>query len=80
MQVKFYEQVEDHLLRFAVIVARHRGKWVFCKHWERDTYELPGGHREPGEGILEAEESGTIPEERIDASVRRILRAKLTMS
>ncbi len=54
MQVKFYEQVEDHLLRFAVIVARHRGKWVFCKHWERDTYELPGGHREPGEGILEA--------------------------
>lgn len=54
MQVKFYEQVEDHLLRFAVIVARHKGKWVFCKHWERDTYELPGGHREPGEGILEA--------------------------
>lgn len=37
-----------------MIVARHRGKWVFCKHWERDTYELPGGHREPGEGILEA--------------------------
>ena len=54
MQVKFYEQVEDHLLRFAVIVARHRGKWVFCKHWERDPYELPGGHRAPGEGILEA--------------------------
>lgn len=54
MQVKFYEQVEDHLLRFAVIVARHRGKWVFCKHRERDTYELPGGHREPGESILEA--------------------------
>lgn len=54
MQVKFYEQVDDKLLRFAVIVARHRGKWVFCKHRERDTYELPGGHREPGEGILEA--------------------------
>ncbi|WP_343224118.1 NUDIX hydrolase [Pseudoflavonifractor capillosus] len=24
------------------------------KHWERDTYELPGGHREPGESILAA--------------------------
>lgn len=54
MQVNFYEKVDDHLLRFAVIVARHRGKWVFCKHRERDTYELPGGHREPGESILEA--------------------------
>ena len=54
MQVNFYEKVDDHLLRFAVIVARHRRKWVFCKHRERDTYELPGGHREPGESILEA--------------------------
>ena len=54
MQVNFYEQVDDKRLRFAVIVARHKGKWVFCKHRERDTYELPGGHREPGESILEA--------------------------
>ena len=53
MQVNFSEKVDDHLLRFAVIVARHRGKWVFCKHRERDTYELPGGHREPGEPIEE---------------------------
>ena len=34
---------------FAVVVARHRGRWVFCKHRRRDTLELPGGHREPGE-------------------------------
>lgn len=54
MQVNFYEQVDDKRLRFAVIVARHKGKWVFCKHRERDTYELPGGHREHGESILEA--------------------------
>lgn len=53
MKVNFYEQVEDRLLRFAVIVAKYSGKWVFCKHWERDTYELPGGHREPGEQILD---------------------------
>lgn len=66
MKVNFYEQVDDELLRFAVIIARHNGKWVFCKHRERDTYELPGGHREPGEQILDTakrelqEETGAI--------------------
>lgn len=24
---------------------------MFCKHKERDTYECPGGHREPNENI-----------------------------
>lgn len=54
LNVKFYDTVSDEHLRFAVIVARSNGKWVFCKHKERDTYELPGGHREEGESILEA--------------------------
>jgi len=53
LEVKFYEQVRDELLKFAVIIAKADGKWVFCKHRERDTYEVPGGHREPGETILE---------------------------
>ncbi len=52
LQVNFYETVDDKLLKFAVIVARSQGKWVFCKHKERDTYECPGGHREAGEDIL----------------------------
>ena len=50
-EVKFYESVDDSLLKFAVIIAKSGGKWVFCKHRERDTYELPGGHREAGEEI-----------------------------
>lgn len=54
VEVRFYDRVDDHLLQFAVIVAQTRGKWVFCKHRERDTYEVPGGHREPGEDILAA--------------------------
>ena len=64
--VRFYDQVDDALLRFAVIIAKTEGKWVFCKHRERETYELPGGHREAGEGILEAarrelyEETGAL--------------------
>ncbi|MBQ3513960.1 MAG: NUDIX domain-containing protein [Lachnospiraceae bacterium] len=66
VEVNFYEQVEDERLRFAVIISRTYGKWVFCKHKERDTFEVPGGHREIGETILETavrelrEETGAI--------------------
>ena len=51
-KVQFYDRMEDDKLRFAVIVAKTDGHWVFCKHRERDTLEIPGGHREPGEDIL----------------------------
>lgn len=50
--VRFYKEIEDNKLEFAVIVSRFQGKWVLCRHQERDTYEAPGGHREPGEAIL----------------------------
>lgn len=66
MAVHFYEEVDDALLRFAVIVAKTEGKYVFCKHKLRDTLEVPGGHREPGEAILDTakrelyEETGAI--------------------
>lgn len=53
MKVSFYESSEDSLLKFAVIAAQSEGKWVFCKHKERDTLECPGGHREKDETILE---------------------------
>ena len=53
MVVKFYDVVQDSLLKFAVIISKHNGKWVFCKHKERSTYEVPGGHREDGENILD---------------------------
>lgn len=54
MEVKFYESAEDALLKFAVILSQSDGKWVFCKHKQRDTWEVPGGHREPGETIEQA--------------------------
>ncbi len=64
--VKFYDDAEDALLKFAVILSKYNGKWVFCKHKDRNTYEAPGGHREPGEDILSAakrelyEETGAV--------------------
>lgn len=65
-EVKFYAAVDDSLLKFAVIISQSKGKWVICKHKERDTYEVPGGHREEGENILETakrelqEETGAV--------------------
>ena len=66
VEVKFHDHVDDKLLKFAVIISRTKGKWVFCKHRERDTYEVPGGHREIGEDILDTakrelrEETGAV--------------------
>lgn len=56
MEVRFYDSIENERIKFAVIIARAEGKWVLCKHRERDTLELPGGHREPGESIDAAAE------------------------
>lgn len=66
LKICFHEEAEDKLLKFAVIIAKSGEKWVFCKHKERDTCEVPGGHREPGERIDETaarelrEETGAL--------------------
>lgn len=66
LEVKFYDNADDGLLKFAVIISKSNGKWVFCKHKERNTYEIPGGHREKGESILDVakrelkEETGAV--------------------
>lgn len=53
MKVQFYDEVDDSLLKFAVIISKSNNKWVFCKHKQRDTFEIPGGRREENEQIFE---------------------------
>jgi 8-oxo-dGTP diphosphatase len=68
MEVRFLElgSVNDELLRYAVILARSDGRWVFVRNRERSTWEVPGGRREPGEDITETarrelvEETGAV--------------------
>lgn len=53
MRIQFYpySSEKDPFLKFAVIGAVYHGKWVFCRHAGRNVWEMPGGHREPGESI-----------------------------
>ena len=62
MVVRFYDSIDDELIKFAVIISRSNGKWVFCKHRDRMTLEVPGGHRERGETADEAAERELIEE------------------
>ena len=53
IKVNFHDtdSVEDSKLLFAVIMAKYEGKWVFARHKERTTWEIPGGHRDEAEPI-----------------------------
>jgi 8-oxo-dGTP diphosphatase len=56
-------------LTYVVIGAREKGKWIFVRHRERESWELPAGHIEKNEQALDAakrelyEETGTLKAE-----------------
>ena len=65
--VHFYEEAPaDAKQKYAVIIARHEGKLLWCRHRDRATWEVPGGHIDPGETALQAaarelqEETGAV--------------------
>ena len=53
IKVNFYKlnNIEDEKLAFAVIMAKFKDSWIYVKHKERSTWEIPGGHRERNETI-----------------------------
>lgn len=59
-------EIPDDRIQIAVVAARYQGKWVFCRHRQRTTWEMPGGHKEQGETVEAAakrelfEETGAV--------------------
>ncbi len=53
IQVDFHSLAcaADESLKFAVIMVQECGQWLICRHCDRTTWELPGGHRKVGEDI-----------------------------
>jgi 8-oxo-dGTP diphosphatase len=68
IEVKFYDCSFEPgtALTYSVILPHHKGKWVFIRHRNCSTWEMPGGHIEAWESALEAagrelyEETGAI--------------------
>lgn len=68
IQIDYYptNTLENSQLTYAVIIAKHQGQWLLVRHKERTTWEIPGGHIEPGETADDAakrelfEETGAV--------------------
>lgn len=56
IKVNFYKlnSIKDDKLAFAVIMFKFKNKWIYVKHKDRCTWEIPVGHREENESIMEA--------------------------
>lgn len=56
LKVDFHDtkNVPDGELKYVVTVARHLNRWVFCRHKDQNTWELPGGYRAPSEKAINA--------------------------
>ena len=67
-KIKYHKpgSLERDRLIYVIIGARTDGKWIFVRHRDRQTWELPAGHIEEGESPDAAarrelyEETGTI--------------------
>ena len=62
-------QIEPSKLIYVVMCARYREEWIFVRHVERETWEMPAGHIEKGESARQAavrelfEEAGVVKSE-----------------
>ena len=60
------QEIADQKIKFLVTAARYQDQWLFSRHKCRETWDMPGGHREHGETLAEAarrelwEETGAL--------------------
>ncbi|MEI6857137.1 NUDIX domain-containing protein [Psychrilyobacter sp.] len=65
LDIKLHK-IEERYRKYAVIITYENNELVLVRHRERETWEIPGGHHEIGETILETakrelfEETGAI--------------------
>lgn len=50
-KVSFFDKDFGCVFKYAVIVSHCDGKYIFVRHKDRDTFEIPGGKCEQGETI-----------------------------
>lgn len=68
-------------LTYVIIGVRENDKWIFVRHRDRYSWELPAGHIEKGESAMEAakrelwEETGVI-----EANLRPVQDYTITMN
>jgi 8-oxo-dGTP diphosphatase len=66
--IRFFDpgDTDDTPYTFVIMVCRYREHWLWVRHRNRETWELPAGHVEPGESVTEAahrelfEETGAL--------------------
>jgi len=56
MKIEFHaiEDINEERIKFVTLLTLHNEKLVFVKHRDRNSWEFPGGHIEPGETCIEA--------------------------
>ncbi len=54
-EVNFYDAdyIPNSKLTYSVITALLGGNWIFVRHCDRTTWEIPGGHIEAGESSFD---------------------------
>jgi 8-oxo-dGTP diphosphatase len=61
--------VDESRLTYVVIGAWYRDKWIFVRHRDRSTWEMPAGHIEKGEPAGMAAERELFEEAGVTGSV-----------
>lgn len=64
IEVNFYDPdyYPDARLSYSIIVTRYKSNWIFVRHHQKDTWEIPGGHIEDDELPFEAAKRELVEE------------------